>query len=576
MVKKTSVKIRELPELVSQVHLTLNENVNKILDLSIGSHKKIMWTCPEKTDCGCIHTYEMEIRYKSSKNDIYYCPYCDGTKYCKHQTFSLLYPELAKCWHPTKNGDFKIDDFSHGSHYNAWWICNDAECGCVHEYQQIIYVKIDSYKNLKSGQSHCTYCNGTYCDYHKSVAYLKPELLEEWDYEFNDILGLDPTKLSLNSNEKINWICKKGCKYKNDIVTNDEINIDKCKHRWKTELSHRISQNTQCPYCLISPQSCCYHQSISYLMPQMAKEFHPSLNGNTKPYELTPSSNKKVYWKCAIGCIHKDKKEDERCEHIWSCSVNSRTRNKNLNKITGCPFCVKSPQQICMHQSLGHLYPEYIEEWDNEKNIKETIFDISIGTPCKVWWKCKNKHENGENHTFELSPYERITCNMDCPYCRNKTINVLYDFLIQHFNVNLEKKFEWSRNYLTNRYLPFDIYIDELKLLIELDGDHHFKDIKTWNSSSDKRRYTDLYKMKLANDNKYSILRIVQIDIYYNSYDWKNELLNVIKSFNNDNIENKYICKRNEYNIYQEEFETFTYENYQNYMIEINSKNEEI
>ncbi len=188
---------------------------------------------------------------------------------------------------------------------------------------------------------------------------------------------------------------------------------------------------------------------------------------------------------------------------------------------------------------------------------------------------CKNKHENGENHIFELSPYERIRCNMDCPYCRNKTINILYDFLIQHYSIKMEKKFEWCRNYLTDRYLPFDIYIDELKLFIELDGDHHFKDIKTWNSSSDKRRYTDLYKMKLANDNQYSILRIVQIDIYFNSYDWKSELLNVIKTFKNNFVENKYICKRNEYDIYVKELETFTYQDYHNYMIEINLKNEE-
>lgn len=62
MVKKTSVKIRELPELVSQIHPTLNNDLNKILNLSVGSHIKVVWSCPKKTDCGCIHTYEMGIR----------------------------------------------------------------------------------------------------------------------------------------------------------------------------------------------------------------------------------------------------------------------------------------------------------------------------------------------------------------------------------------------------------------------------------------------------------------------------------------------------------------------------------
>ncbi len=575
MSKKVNPKIRTVPELVNQIHPTLNENIDKILDLSVGSHKKIIWKCLEKSDCGCIHTYEMEIRYKYS-NNIDICSYCNGTKYCEHQKFSKLYPELAKCWHPTKNGDFEMDDYTPGSHYNAWWICNDAECGCIHEYQQIIYVKMDSYKNLKDGQSHCTYCNDTHCDYHKSLAYLRPELLEEWDYELNG--DLDPKTIHLNSNKIINWICKKGCKYKNEIVTNDKINIDKCKHRWKTDVYHRTIKKSQCPYCLVSPQSICYHQSIEFLIPQLAKEFHPILNKKSKPHELSIRSNERIFWKCQIGCVHKDKNEDERCQHIWTCSVNSRTRFIKLNenreiieiKLTQCPFCIKSPQQICKHQSLGYLYPEYIEEWDNKN--KDTIFDISVGSQKNISWICKNKHENGENHTFNLQPYERIQRNMDCPFCRNKSINILHDFLIQHYKIKLEKKFDWSKNEFTNRFLPFDVCIDELKLLIELDGCHHFKDIKTWNSSCDKRRYTDLYKMKLANDNGYSILRIVQIDIYYNSYDWKSELLNIIKTFNN-NVENKYICKRNEYEIYIKELEIFDYEKYNNYLIELYAEN---
>ena len=40
MSKKVNPKIRTVPELVNQIHPTLNENIDKILDLSVGSHKK--------------------------------------------------------------------------------------------------------------------------------------------------------------------------------------------------------------------------------------------------------------------------------------------------------------------------------------------------------------------------------------------------------------------------------------------------------------------------------------------------------------------------------------------------------
>ena len=49
----------------------------------------------------------------------------------------------------------------------------------------------------------------------------------------------------------------------------------------------------------------------------------------------------------------------------------------------------------------------------------------------------------------------------------------------------------------------------------------------------------------------YSIIRILQEDVYYDRYDWKEELLNNIKKFEEEKIiQNIYICKNNEYQRY--------------------------
>lgn len=54
--------------------------------------------------------------------------------------------------------------------------------------------------------------------------------------------------------------------------------------------------------------------------------------------------------------------------------------------------------------------------------------------------------------------------------------------------------------------------------------------------------------MKCANNNNYSIIRIVQEDIWYNKYDWLYELKSNIKKIKNKNtIQNIFICKNNEY-----------------------------
>jgi hypothetical protein len=54
--------------------------------------------------------------------------------------------------------------------------------------------------------------------------------------------------------------------------------------------------------------------------------------------------------------------------------------------------------------------------------------------------------------------------------------------------------------------------------------------------------------MKCANDNGYSVIRILQKDVYNNKYNWLNELCKNIETITNDNrVQNIYMCKKDEY-----------------------------
>jgi very-short-patch-repair endonuclease len=54
--------------------------------------------------------------------------------------------------------------------------------------------------------------------------------------------------------------------------------------------------------------------------------------------------------------------------------------------------------------------------------------------------------------------------------------------------------------------------------------------------------------MNYANKNGFSIIRIIQEDIYKNKYDWLNELTNNIEKITQEKIvQNIYMCKNNEY-----------------------------
>ena len=54
--------------------------------------------------------------------------------------------------------------------------------------------------------------------------------------------------------------------------------------------------------------------------------------------------------------------------------------------------------------------------------------------------------------------------------------------------------------------------------------------------------------MKCANENGFSIIRILQKDVFKYKYDWLTELCENIKKITNENrVQNIYMCKNNEY-----------------------------
>ena len=117
-------------------------------------------------------------------------------------------------------------------------------------------------------------------------------------------------------------------------------------------------------------------------------------------------------------------------------------------------------------------------------------------------------------------------------------IKKLFEFLKLHYpKVKFQCKFEWCKD---KDFLKFDFLIEELKIIIELDGHQHFIQVMNWSSPEDNLN-RDIYKMKTANKNGYTIIRILQKDVYANKDSWDKKLLDAIK--NNNKITNTYIAK---------------------------------
>jgi predicted RNA-binding Zn-ribbon protein involved in translation (DUF1610 family) len=102
--------------------------------VTAGSKKIVWWIYPyDDSETGKHFDFEWDA---TPKNRAYHnsgCPYLTNTAVWKgYNDLQTTPPDLAKEWHPTKNGDLTPDNVAAGSHLKAWWLCpicgNEWEC----------------------------------------------------------------------------------------------------------------------------------------------------------------------------------------------------------------------------------------------------------------------------------------------------------------------------------------------------------------------------------------------------------------------------------------------------------------
>jgi len=192
-----------------------------------------------------------------------------------------------------------------------------------------------------------------------------------------------------------------------------------------------------------------------------------------------------------------------------------------------------------------HYRYDTVEFIEKSKLIHGDKYDYSktdyINNQTKVIITC-NKHGD-----FEQKPNNHLNRN-GCPLCKHKTEAKLYENIKQVYpSVITQFKKEWC---VKISYLPFDFCIPEHKIIIELDGPQHFRQIMNW-LSSEEQFENDKYKEKCANDNGYSVIRLLQEDVLNDTYDWCKELCDAIEEIKNgDEIVNIYLCKNGEYDMF--------------------------
>jgi hypothetical protein len=254
----------------------------------------------------------------------------------------LTHPEVAKKWHPTKNGDLKPSDVTFGSCKIVWWKCPEGD---DHEWPAAI-----ANRTKKIKPTGCACCSGHRVCKDNRLDLLFPKVAKEWHPSKNG--DLKPSDFTYGSKKIVWWKCPKG--------------VD---HEWPASINNRTKKNKPSGCACCSGHRVCKDNRLDLLFPEVAKEWHPTKNGNLKPSDVPFGSRKIVWWKCP-----------ERDDHEWPAGIASRTKKI---KPTGCACC--SGHRVCKDNRLDLLFPKIAKEWHPTKNGDLKPSDFTCGSKKIVW-----------------------------------------------------------------------------------------------------------------------------------------------------------------------------------------------
>ncbi|MBR6522406.1 MAG: zinc-ribbon domain-containing protein [Oscillospiraceae bacterium] len=272
---------------------------------------------------------------------------------------------LLDQWDIALNEGLTPQMVSYGSPQKAWWRCELGHC-----YEAEVYARAIR-------DTGCPYCDGKkVLAGFNDLAGKFPEIASQWHPSKNE--GLLPEEVTAFSSKKVWWICPKG-------------------HDYFAMIRNRTREKSGCPYCE-GRKVLAGFNDLATVNPDIAAQWHPTLNDGLAPHMVSYGSTAKAWWRCEKG-------------HVWKVAIHSRTRQKE----TGCPVCsgkVISPGE----NDLAALNPEIAAQWHPILNGALTPEMVTVGSARNVWWRCEHGHE------YQARIADRVSRTYNCPYCSGKRI----------------------------------------------------------------------------------------------------------------------------------------------------------
>lgn len=484
------------------------------------SNRRVWWKCDAAED----HRWEASVNSQTSSASRR-CPFCSGHRASSTNSLISRAPEVAKEWHPKKNGGLTPADITSGSAKKVWWLCTKNE---GHEWAMPVADR------TSQGQG-CPFCANRRVSGENNLRTV-PSLVALFDKDRNETT---PEEVYLKSSKLFWWKCPEGSDHRwkatpqtlsgavqpcpfcpprirrlsltNSVTGWCNANGDKGRrlldewdheangerspesliymnqrtkvwwkcpegsdHRWQAPPYKRTVDGADCPFCNLRRPS--LTNNLAFVFPELVTALHPTLNGEFDPSLVSPTSHEKVWWQCPVG-------ED----HVWQATPNQ------MKGQLRCGFCAGKRASIT--NSLASRFPEIAEEFDLALNAPLTPSEVTFGSKKKVWWRCSSD----QMHSWHATVSSRTgVLKTGCPQCvivpRSRREILISHELGEFFEID---QFDHRIRTSTRTY-DCDIIARGEKLIFEYDGSFWHQD----REDRDRRKTEELI------DSGWAVVRI--------------------------------------------------------------------
>lgn len=275
-----------------------------------------------------------------------------------------------------------------------------------------------------------------------------------------------------------------GCYVGNDVKT--QVRLFKCGH--VVDISpNNYKRGRGCGICN-GRQIQHGINDLTTTNPSIAKEWHPTKNGELTPHDVGQGSNKKLWWKCREH------------GHEWEATIISRVEGR------GCPFC-SNRKVLKGYNDLATTHPTYVRYFTNTNDI----YGHTSGSDKKVELQCP---ECGYSKIMRIDKLTRY--GFSCDICSDgiSYSEKIMASVLTKLNINFTKQMSYD-----NGKHKYDFYLPKYNTILETHGLQHYEQSNRGRSLEEEQE-NDRYKRELAVKNGVANEDYHEVDCRYSTLEW--------------------------------------------------------